>query len=351
MIPLDKLLAPVRDGAPCGDDPWANGTLSELETLVQGKPETQFSAAEEPDWVQLRARALEAASTTRDLRIAAILTATLLHTDGLAGFRSGLQLIRGYLENFWPEVFPPLDATENNDPSERINAVGNLAAPLGTDGDLLKIVPFVRKVPLLVAPRAGRFALEHYLAVREQTPWPEEAGPAPNMALLDASKQEVGAAAVAAVAKTVQEILADLEAIEKLFREKAGPTLFPSLDPLRRELKQISGWLGGAAEAPAAVGAATNGAGGAGAAVAGREADGVGLSGTVRSREDVVRALEAIIAYYERSEPSSPVPFLLRRAARIVPMNFLEVVGELTPETKEKIISVVGAVDSSASSS
>jgi type VI secretion system protein ImpA len=350
MIPLDKLLIPVRDGAPCGDDPWATGILSELETLVQGKPETQFSAAEEPDWVQLRARVLEVAGTTRDLRVAAILATTLLHTDGLAGFRSGLQLIRGYLENFWPDVFPSLDATDNNDPSERINAVGNLAAPLGTDGDLLKIVPSLRKIPLLAATRTGRFALEHYLAVREQTPWPEEAGPAPTMALLDAAKQEVGAAAVATVATTVRDILADLEAIERIFREKAGPTQFPSVDPLRQVLKQISSWLGGAAAAPGTAASPADGAAGVRAAT-GSEADGPGLSGTVRSREDVLRALEAIIAYYQRSEPSSPVPFLLKRAVRIVPMDFLEVMKELTPETREKIMTVVGAVDSSAPSS
>ncbi len=342
MINIDELLAPVRDGAPCGDDPWATGILSELETMVQGKPETQFSKAEEPDWAQLKARVLEVAKTTKDLRVASILAATLLRTDGLSGFRSGVQLIHGYVENFWPDVFPLLDATENNDPSERINALSNLAAPLGTDGDLLKIIPGLRKAPLLSAPRTGRFALEHYLAVREQAVWPEGAGPAPTMALLDAAKQELGTEAVAAVVAVVQEIVADLKTIERIFKEKAGPALFPAFEQVQREFKQIFNWLGGAD--PAGTDSTTANAAGP----EGGSSGGPSFGGAVRNRADVLRALEAVIAYYQNCEPSSPVPFLLKRAIRIVPMDFLEVMNELTPEAREKINMLVGAVESAA---
>src|SRR4029077_15276883 len=48
--------------------------------------------------------------------------------------------------------------------------------------------------------------------------------------------------------------------------------------------------------------------GGGGDAAAG--AGGAFLRGDLRSREDVVRALDAICAYYSRHEPSSPVPLL-----------------------------------------
>ncbi len=349
MIPLEKLLAPVREGAPCGDDPWPTAVLSGLETLIQGRPETQFSKAEDPDWVALRAKTLEVAESTKDLRVAGILASALLHTDGLPGLAWSTRLIRGYLEQYWPEVFPLLDATEDNDPSERINALSNLAAALGTDGDLLKIVPALRKTPLLQAPRVGRYSLDHYLAAKQLMPWPEDAGAAPTMALLDAAKLEVGAEGVAAVATNVRDVLADLATIEGIFREKAGPTQFPSFEPLRRELKQIEGWLGGGSTA-----AAPGGEDGAAAAGAGADAvvaaGGSGFAGAVRNRDEVLRALDAIIAYYKRSEPSSPVPFLLRRAARIVPMDFLEVMKELTPEAQEKILTVVGAVDSAAPS-
>jgi type VI secretion system protein ImpA len=334
MIPIDKLLEPLRDGAPCGDDPWTAGVLAELETAVQGKPETQFSAAEEPDWARLRARALEVAGTTKDLRVAAILTTTLLKTDGLSGFEAGLKLIHGYLEKFWDEVFPRLDETDR-DPAERINALANLAAPVGTDGDILKVVAALRRLPLLAAPRAGRFALEHYFAARDKTPWPQEAGPAPSLPLLEAARQEIGAATVQELVKTVRSIESEIDGIEKLFRDKAGPALYPSFEALRHDLKQIDGWLGG--------GVAEAGADGAPKPPPSPNGDHEpGWSGAVHNRDEVLRALAAIVAYYDRNEPSSPIPFLLKRAARIVPMDFLNVMNELAPESREKIMTLVG---------
>ena len=38
-----------------------------------------------------------------------------------------------------------------------------------------------------------------------------------------------------------------------------------------------------------------------------------------------------ICAYYERNEPSSPVPILLKRARRLSAMSFMEIVRDLTP--------------------
>lgn len=343
MIPLEILLAPTRDDAPCGDDPWATGVLSELETLVVGKPETQFSAAEEPDWKALKARVVEVAKTTKDLRVATILTAALLRTDGIKGFHAGLKLVRGYLENFWPNVFPLLDESDNNDPAERVNALANLAAAIGTDGDLLRVIPTLRKTPVVLAPRAGKFTLEHWRAVRGIQPWPEGAGEAPSASLLEAAQKDAGPEALAAVVAETRGIIEDLAAIEAYFKEQSGPTNFPAFAPLTRELQQVVEWL--AADAPpaeaASVGANAAAAGGSAPAGAG----GPSFTGAVRSREDVTRALESVIAYYKVAEPSSPVPFLLMRVKKIVPMNFLELMQELTPDAREKILALIGSVE------
>jgi len=352
---LEALLAPVRADAPCGDDPWATGALSELETLAQGKPETQFGPGEEPDWVQVRARGLEIAATTKDLRIGGLLAAAALRTDGLSGFLAGLKLLRGYLETYWAEVFPVLDPSDNNDPSERINSLSNLAAPVGTDGDLLKVIAGLRKVPLVSAPRTGRFGLEHVMAVKDPAMWPADgsAGPAPTAALLAAAVKEAGPEAVGATAAAAQAVAAELAVIDGIFKAKAGPAHFPSFAPLQKEVKAIIAWLEPAAGAGAAAGAPEGGGAAAGAAPAGGgaaagEGGGPSFSGAVRSRSDVIRALDSVVNYYKEVEPSSPVPFLVKRAIRIVPMDFVQVMNELTPETREKINLLLGAVDPSS---
>lgn len=356
MIPIEKLVAPVRDDAPCGDDPAMTGVLFELETLILGKPETQFSAAEEPDWKALKERTVEVAETTKDLRVAGILAATLLRTHGLAGFKEGITLIRRLLEDYWPTVFPLLDATENDDPAERVNALANLSAPMAADGDTWRIIAALRKTPLVSAPRAGRFGLEHYLAVRGVVPWTGEAAAAPSEALLDAAIKEVDPAALAATADCANTLWDDLTNIEKIFKEKSGPSQFPSFELLKKEIKQIVNWLGAAApaSAPAEQGGAASAATEAGAGPVGSGASvslGASFSGAVRSREDVIRALDAIIAYYQAVEPSSPVPFLLGRTKRIVTMNFMQLITELTPEALDRILLLTGPVNTDSSSS
>jgi type VI secretion system protein ImpA len=53
--------------------------------------------------------------------------------------------------------------------------------------------------------------------------------------------------------------------------------------------------------------------------------------GELSTRQDVVQQLERICEYYDRHEPSSPIPLLLRRAKRLVSQNFLTIIRDLTP--------------------
>ncbi|MBN3807358.1 type VI secretion system protein TssA, partial [Paraburkholderia sp. Ac-20336] len=56
------------------------------------------------------------------------------------------------------------------------------------------------------------------------------------------------------------------------------------------------------------------------------------VSGDITDRQDVIRVLDKICAYYERHEPSSPVPLLLLRARRLVDKSFMEILQDLAPE-------------------
>ena len=54
--------------------------------------------------------------------------------------------------------------------------------------------------------------------------------------------------------------------------------------------------------------------------------------GPISTRDDVKRALEEICAYYRKHEPSSPIPILLERAARLISKDFREVIQDLAPD-------------------
>jgi type VI secretion system protein ImpA len=52
----------------------------------------------------------------------------------------------------------------------------------------------------------------------------------------------------------------------------------------------------------------------------------------IASRDDVTSALDRLCGYFAQYEPSSPIPLLLARAKRLVPMTFLEILQELGPD-------------------
>ena len=110
------------------------------------KPERQMGSevlpAEEPNWRDVKQLATRLCSRSKDLRVAIPLCRALLHTDGLAAFAVGLQVVRGMIERFWPGLFPLLDADDNNDPTMRVNALLGLADAAG-------MLKSLREVPLV----------------------------------------------------------------------------------------------------------------------------------------------------------------------------------------------------------
>jgi type VI secretion system protein ImpA len=57
--------------------------------------------------------------------------------------------------------------------------------------------------------------------------------------------------------------------------------------------------------------------------------------------------LDQILDYYRQREPSSPVPLLLQRARRLVPMSFVEAMRELAPSGVEELARVAGQLEDS----
>src|ERR1700751_414285 len=109
MIKVDDLLSPISSDDPCGADLAYDPVMQELDGLVQGKLETQFSAAEEPNWKQVHQHCVSLFDRTKDLRVTVNLTLAELQLEGYPGLASRLRLIRGLLEQYWTTLHPKLD--------------------------------------------------------------------------------------------------------------------------------------------------------------------------------------------------------------------------------------------------
>jgi type VI secretion system protein ImpA len=63
---------------------------------------------------------------------------------------------------------------------------------------------------------------------------------------------------------------------------------------------------------------------------------------SIETRQDAVRAIELACAYLERSEPTNPAQLLLRRAARLINKDFLQLVRELAPDAVADVARIMG---------
>jgi type VI secretion system protein ImpA len=65
--------------------------------------------------------------------------------------------------------------------------------------------------------------------------------------------------------------------------------------------------------------------------------------GAINSRQQVVEILALLCQYLEKNEPTNPVQILLRRAQRMMQMDFLELLRDMAPDGLDQAEKVVGA--------
>jgi type VI secretion system protein ImpA len=88
--------------------------------------------------------------------------------------------------------------------------------------------------------------------------------------------------------------------------------------------------------------ASGEGTAGAEGAAPGARAGRAGISGTVNTRAEAVRAIELVCAYLEQHEPTNPAQLFLRRARGLLERNFLELIKELAPDALDGVARIVG---------
>lgn len=343
VIDIEALLGEIATDAPCGEDLEYDPEFAELETLSQGAPERQYGdtiiAAEPPDWRGVKKTALALCQRTRDLRVAVTLTRALLHTDGFPGFADGLSVVQGWLERYWDGIYPLLDPDDDNDPTLRVNT---LVALCDQDATLRGL----RETPLVSSRALGRFSLRDVqIANGVLTPvagTDEAESPTPakiDGAFLDADLEELQATAGAAA-----EAYQHATRIEALLTDQVGITQAADMSALQEALKEIRQVLAeqlhrrGVGSTDEGGEDATGDEGASTGAAAGQRL----VVGEIGSREDAIRMLDKIVEYFERYEPSSPVPFLLKRTKKLVTKDFMAILHDLAPGGTEQANLIFG---------
>jgi type VI secretion system protein ImpA len=329
LINSEKFLSPVSTDEPAGPNLEYDAAFTTLERAAQGKPEQRMGdsivPAEPPDWASVVEQALALLDRTRDLRVAVHLALALLHRAGYPGLAEGLGLVRQLLAEFWPTVHPELDHEDNDDPTMRITALAALATP--------SVLQTLRSTALVRARALGVVSLQDIQALSGDSP-------SVDAATVEGVLQEVELEALQEVAAAVEQCSDAVTEIDAVFEGHTG-SRGPDLTALAQVLRDVSRVLGPRLAARTATGEADEEQD-SGADTPGAAPTGDPLKGEIRSRDDVVRAIDKICAYYARFEPTSPLPLLLERCRRLVSSSFMEIIKDLAPDSVARIESLAG---------
>ncbi len=374
MADLSHLLSPLDRPNASGAELRDDFRFHAVERLVEpATRDARLAAAKngtqvQIDWAGVLEAAGELAATGRDLRLLTIVARALFGTEGAEGLAEALDLLTQTVTTYWDTLHPGLReaASRREAATRRINALFQIE---NSENGLLSDLEFgVLMSPRVIGPVTGGDLAKASLlwnTVMAEGPGGMSAKEQTEAAAAhEARVSRVGAACrgmaterpddyaaltdnIAAAQRHLAALEAALDAhvaengvgvrFSKLntFLTRIQATLqanqlansAPGAAPQVTDAPVTEGHMNGAADprpAPQAAGA---------------------IPGRINSRDDVGRCLDLIIDFYERTEPSSPIPHLARRMRKMVPMNFLQLMEEIAPSGMKEFKSIAGVFD------
>ncbi|MCR5856340.1 type VI secretion system protein TssA [Mesorhizobium sp. J428] len=373
MIELAQWLAPLDGENPSGEDLRNDARFHDLERILEpqvkvvyddrNKPTTQVSTP--VDWNTVLARAAELRIHGRDLRLLVVVTRALANEEGLGGLAEGLTLIAKSFEAYWENMHPMLRAGPPRDAAlRRINALLDLQN--GQSG----LLSDLRQRAMFFSPGIGGITgrdLEQ--ACLDDRAMLQEAASGLNAAekaiLSKAHEQLIGRvrtamaafadrsatdlAALVEAARAARSAMDQLDVVVNARLETVGP----AIPELSRFIDRVLASLERVQPAKVRAEQTVNQAAAPAAAPLpnGHVADfpssisATGLPDRITSRDDVVKCLDLVVAFYDRTEPSSPIPHLARRVRRMVHMDFVELMEDLAPSGLKEFRLLAGMQD------
>ncbi len=349
VIDIEALLQEIAPDAPSGkEDPEYDPHFRELEKKIEGTPEKRvgeqvIEERKDPVWPEIEKIALELLDRTHDLRVAVSLVRALIHTNGIPGLRDGLALIDGMLERFWETLYPQLDPVDNNDPTQRVNI-------LMTFCDRETVLLPLSKAPLCPSPNLGKLSLRDIqIATGKLTATEDENKTPVTLETIQAAFQDCPAEELQEISTAVGETLELGKNIENLLNEKIGAQesphfadLYQLLEEMNAVFKKHQGSASPPTKEPATVSNDKQATAQTTSSPGGSPLSGAMPMDTINSRTDVISLLEQICLYYEKNEPASPIPLLLKRAIGLVEKDFMGIIQDLAPDGLPQVTMISG---------
>ena len=314
ILDFDALLQPIPGDNPAGRDIRYEGPYDIIREARRAEPvlDQKPSEIKKADWNVVVEHATATLSTqSKDLQIAVWLCEALINQHGFAGLRDGLYLLNALLQQFWDSVHPGIEDEDlefRAGPFEWMNE---------TFGFLIKNVTLTQGSGTQQFSYVDRETSQSIAIIK-----PDKQDGAPSTD--EAEQRETFAHAMATTSLAYcQQILDDLQQSLDIFNqldqtldEKFGPTA-PSVFSVREALDQCLMLVKdivkdkGGKETTASQETISNNDNASSCIKAIDELIDLNVPS---NRQEALQQLERIATFFRKTEPHSPVSYLIQRA-------------------------------------
>ena len=315
-LDVEELLSPVEGDDPVGADLSYDAERQEIEGAFERSVSDDGGDAD-VDWRQIIDLIATQSARTKDVWLAVYLCRAGARAGQAETVEAGAQFLAGLFERYWERVHPQLEdfgVQGRKAPCESLTRLGEFLNPL-------------RRMVLVEHPRLGRYTGQDFERFRENAEDEDGYG------MFRAALNDLGSEPIELALARVTGIEDGIRRADAVLTAEAGEETGTNFTPTYEVLTSIRRAVAHFSPNSAAeLEELTEGeeAGGDSDADAGSAA-GPRLSGKIQSREDVLRAMDAIADYYRVREPASPVPLALARAREWVNADFLSILQDIAP--------------------
>ncbi len=343
IIDVTSLLQPISEEQPTGNDLRNNTSPTSAYQTIKSERNSARAAernsvhdgsVSEADerWrkvVSLAPGILK--DESKDLEVASWYVEGLVRRNGFQGLRDGFQIIHGLIENFWDNLYPMPD---EDGIETRVSSLSGLNGE-GSEGVL--IAP-IRKAEITEGSSCGPFCFWEYQQALEIQKLTDGKAKASKAASLGFGIEEIEKAVNESSQEFFVNVREDItDAIDTY--KKAGELLdkhcgIHNAPPIRNITNVLEKCLGtiihiGKHKFPVEVAEPDEGMDETAEQTEGASPAPQVQRGAVQSREAAFRQLTEIAAFFRKTEPHSPVSYVLEKAVKWGNMPLNELIQEL----------------------
>ncbi len=351
LIDINTLMQPISEENVVGEDVRNNASPSSLYAEIKSARNSARAAERNSmfdggsteaieNWNKIASLAPKILSTkAKDIEVACWYTEALVRKAGFQGLRDGFTLIRQLIEQYWHEGLYP---QEDEDGIEtRVAAISGLNGE-GTDGVLLAPI---RSTHITDDVQPGPFSLWQYKQaidikrISDAKTRAEQASKAGfSMDDIERAVEQSSPVYFVDLRDDVAECLTEYRHISSLLNEHCGSHSAPATSKIIELLEETLGAINHIAKHKFPVEQpVVNDDESSDAAQAPSPESGAAIpAGVPGSREEAFKQLASISDFFRRTEPHSPISYILDRAVTWGGMSLDELINELIPDSSSR---------------